>query len=144
MIAHAGRSPELALKTYMTLGVMVIVGPAGNALLSAGMRRVAAPAPWTAASLAGAAARAVNSGAIWLGLACLVVYVMAEMMVLSWADYSYVQPVSAASYPVVALLGYAVLREDISPTRWLGVAVICLGVLFIGRTSPRTTEASSP
>jgi drug/metabolite transporter (DMT)-like permease len=142
MSADAGRSPEFALKTYVTLGVMVVIGPTGNALLSAGIRR-AAP-PWTAANMAGVMARAVSSGAIWLGLACLVAYVMAEMMVLSWADYSYVQPASAASYPVVALLGYAVLSEDISPTRWLGVAVICLGVLCIGRTSPRTTEDPSP
>ena len=140
----AGRASERALKTYVTLGVMVIVGPTGNALLSTGIRRAAAPAPWTAANMAGVAARAVNSGAIWLGLACLVTYVMAEMMVLSWADYSYVQPVSAASYPIVALLGYTVLSEDISPTRWLGVAVICLGVLVVGRTSPRTTEDASP
>jgi uncharacterized membrane protein len=135
------RSSAVAFKTYATLAVMVILGPTGNVLLSAGMKRVAAP-EWAAASLAGVVAGVVSSGAIWLGLACLVGYVTAEMMVLSWADYSYVQPASAASYAVVALLGYAVLGEDVSVTGWLGVAVICLGVLVVGRTSPRTTKAA--
>ena len=40
---------------------------------------------------------------------------------------------------VVAVLGYAVLGEDVSPMRWLGVIVICVGVFVVGRTSPRTT-----
>jgi drug/metabolite transporter (DMT)-like permease len=136
------RSSALAFKTYATIAVMLILGPTGNVLLSAGMKRVAAPTEWAAASLASVVAGVVSSGAIWLGLACLVGYVTAEMMVLSWADYSYVQPASAASYPVVALLGYAVLGEDVSLTGWLGVAMICLGVLVVGRTRPRTTEAA--
>jgi drug/metabolite transporter (DMT)-like permease len=137
------RSSVLALKTYAGLAVMLILGPAGDVLLSTGMKRTAPPAQWTAASLAGMASRVGGSGAVWLGLACLVAYVIAEMVVLSWADYSYVQPASAASYAVVAVLGYAVLGEDVSPTRWLGVAVICIGVFAVGRTSPQTTGTAS-
>jgi drug/metabolite transporter (DMT)-like permease len=133
------RSSALALKTYAALAVMLVLGPGGDVLLSTGMRRTAPPPQWTAATVAGMAARVAGSGTIWLGLACLVAYVIAEMVVLSWADYSYVQPASAASYAVVAVLGYAVLGEDVSPTRWLGVIVICVGVFVVGRTSPRTT-----
>ena len=36
------------------------------------------------------------------------------MLVLSWADYSYVQPASSVAYGVVALLGYSVLRETVT------------------------------
>jgi drug/metabolite transporter (DMT)-like permease len=119
---------------------MVIAGPVGDVLLSKGMRHIATPADWTAATIASDAARVFSSGTIWLGLGCLITYLIAEMVVLSWADYSYVQPASAASYGVVALLGYFLLREKISLTRWIGVFVICLGVLIVGRTSPRTTD----
>jgi drug/metabolite transporter (DMT)-like permease len=28
----------------------------------------------------------------------------------------------------------------ITPTRWIGVLIICLGVLIVGHTPPRTTE----
>jgi drug/metabolite transporter (DMT)-like permease len=142
-LSEVQRSSVLAIKTYAALAVMLILGPAGDVLLSTGMRRTAPPAQWTAAGLAAMASRAAGSGTIWLGLACLVAYVVAEMVVLSWADYSYVQPASAASYAVVAVLGYAILGEDVSPTRWLGVAVICVGVFVVGRTSPRTTGTAS-
>ena len=65
------------------------------------------------------------------------------MLVLSWADYSYVQPASSAAYGVVALLGYLVLGETVTPMRWVGVLVICLGVFIVGHTPPRTTESRS-
>ena len=61
-------------------------------------------------------------------------------LVLSWADYSYVQPASATGYLFVALLGYLLLGEVIPRMRWVGVLVICVGVLLVGGTPPRTTE----
>jgi drug/metabolite transporter (DMT)-like permease len=133
-------SSNLHLKTYVFLLAMVIAGPAGDVLLSKGMRHIAARTDWTAAATVDAAGRVFSSGTIWLGLACLIAYVVAQMVVLSWADYSYVQPASAGSYGVVALLGYFLLRDKISFTRWIGVLVICLGVFIVGRTPPRTTS----
>jgi len=62
-------------------------------------------------------------------------------LVLSWADYSYVLPSSSIGLALVTLLAYAVLRETVTPTRWAGVAVICVGVFLVGRTAPSTTEA---
>jgi drug/metabolite transporter (DMT)-like permease len=72
----------------------------------------------------------------------LIAFFVAYMLVLSWADYSYVQPASAMAYAVVALLGHYLLREVVTPIRWIGVIVICLGVLIVGHTPPSTTEAS--
>jgi drug/metabolite transporter (DMT)-like permease len=40
---------------------------------------------------------------------------------------------------MVALLGYFLLGEVITPWRWLGIAMICLGVFIVGHTPPRTT-----
>ena len=119
---------------------MVIAGPVGDVLLSKGMRHIAARTDWTGTAMADAAGRVFSSGTIWLGLACLIAYLIAQLVVLSWADYTYVQPASAGSYGVVALLGYFLLREKITLTRWIGVLVICLGVFIVGRTSPRTTK----
>ena len=65
---------------------------------------------------------------------------VAYTLVLSWADYSFVQPASSIAYGIVALLGYVVLGEVITPTRWIGVLIICLGVFIVGHTPPRTTE----
>jgi drug/metabolite transporter (DMT)-like permease len=87
------------------------------------------------------ASRVLMSGYIWLGIACLLGFFIAHMLLLTWADYSYVQPATSLSYVSIAILSYLILGEVISPLRWLGVTVICLGVFVVGRTSPSTTGA---
>jgi drug/metabolite transporter (DMT)-like permease len=75
-----------------------------------------------------------------LGIASLLCFFVAYILALSWADYSYVQPASSLAYGVVALLGYWMLGERVSPLRWTGIALISLGVFVVGRTNPRTAE----
>ena len=86
--------------------------------------------------------RVFGTGSIWLGVASLLTFFLANVLVLSWADYSYVQPASSVGYGVVALLGYFMLGEPVSPLRWLGIAIICLGVLVVGQTNPRSLSAA--
>jgi drug/metabolite transporter (DMT)-like permease len=88
------------------------------------------------------APKVLMSSYIWLGVACLLGFFIVHMLLLTWADYSYVQPATSLSYASVTLLSYLILGEAISPLRWLGVAVICLGVFVVGRTSPSTTGAA--
>jgi len=131
----------LHLKTYCMILIMVIFGPLGNTLLGKGMRNVGSAASWALAELPHVFVRVFTSGYIWLGVASLLTFFVAYMLILSWADFSYVQPASSIAYLVVALLGYFYLGEKVSRMHWAGVAVICLGVLVVGNTPPRTTEA---
>lgn len=83
--------------------------------------------------------RTFSSPWLWLAVACFLGFFLVHMLLLTWADYSYVQPATALAYASVAILSYFVLGEHVSGLRWAGIAVICLGVLIVGRTSPRTT-----
>lgn len=130
---------RLHLKTYILIGIMVVAGPVGNLLIAKGMRNVGEVRLWPLSELAGLFFRVFGSLTIWTGIAFLIAFIVAYMLALSMADYSYVQPAAALGYGVIALLGYFVLHEKISPLRWAGVAVICLGVVFIRNTHPRTT-----
>jgi uncharacterized membrane protein len=141
-IAPIKSSSSLHFKTYLLICLMVIFGPLGNVLLGKGMKQVGAASPETAAGMLGLVLHVFSSGSIWLGIGCLLTFFGAYMLVLSWADYSYVQPASAAAYGMVALLAHFLLREVITPTRWIGVSLICLGVLVVGNTPPRTTDPS--
>jgi len=67
-------------------------------------------------------------------------FMVCHMLVLSWADYSFVMPFSAIAYALVPLLGYLFLGEHVSAARWTGILLIFLGVLLINRTPHRTTE----
>lgn len=133
----------LHYKTFASILVMVIFGPLGDVLLRKGMRNIGAISDWSPANLAHLFVVVFTSGMIWLGIASLLTFFVAFTLVLSWADYSYVQPASSASYVLIALLAHFVLREGISPIRWAGIAVICLGVFVVGHTHPQTPEHHS-
>jgi uncharacterized membrane protein len=132
-------SPGFHFKTYFLILMMVIFAPLGNVLLSKGMKNVGPATHWMPAEFGSVLLRISSSGYVWLGVASLLTFFVAYMLVLTWADYSYVQPASSFSYAMVALLSYLLLGEAVSPMRWFGVAVICLGVLVVGQTHPRTT-----
>src|SRR5882757_2837472 len=133
-------SPGLHLKTYILIFFIVLFAPLGNVLLSKGMKGVGSAKNWEWGDLFHVLVSVITSGYIWLGIACLLSFFVAYMLVLTWADYSYVQPASAFSYAVVAVLGYFLLGEVVPPLRWAGIAVICVGVFVVSRTPPRTTE----
>ncbi|MFY9753437.1 MAG: EamA family transporter [Candidatus Acidiferrales bacterium] len=134
------KASVIHLKTYLLIAIMVVFGPLGNVLLGKGMKNVGSAAKWAPGNIFHVFDRIFTTPSIWMGIASLVTFFVAYMLVLTWADYSYVQPASAFAYAIVAVLGYTLLGEAVSRMRWLGIAVICLGVLIVGRTSPRTTE----
>lgn len=135
-------SRDLHVKTYCMILIMVLFGPLGNTLLGKGMRGIGSAASWTSSQLPHIVLQILVSRDIWLGVVSLLTFFVAYMLILSWADFSYVQPASSVAYLVVALLGYFYLGERISKLHWGGIAVICLGVFVVGKTPPRTTEST--
>lgn len=129
----------LRAKTYVLLCLMVCFGSLGDTLLSKGMKQVGELNAATPAVLAQFFQRALSTPAVWLGISSLLLFFLSYMVVLTWADFSYVLPASAAGYAVVPLLGHLLLGETVSSVRWAGVAMICVGVFLVGNTPPCTT-----
>ncbi len=102
--------------------IMIIAGPLGNVLLGKGMHSVGTTAIASFSDLLHVIGRIFTSPFIWLGVASLLTFFVANILVLSWADYSFVQPASSMAYGVVALLSVLILREAVTPLRWAGIA----------------------
>lgn len=119
--------------------VMIVAGPLGNVLLGMGMKHAGPLSLWPLSSLLHTGLTVFSSPFIWLGVASLITFFVSWSLALSWADYSFVRPASSLAYGVVALLGWFMLGEHVSPLRWAGIAVICLGVFVVSRTAPKTT-----
>ena len=131
---------RLRIKTLVMVLAMVVCANAGDLLLKRGMTEIGAVAI-TPSGVSHAFWMTVTSGTIWLGIIFLIGFMVSYMTVLSWADYSYVMPAGAFGYAILTLLAVIFLHESVSPKRWIGVVLICVGVLLVGQTKPRTTEA---
>jgi uncharacterized membrane protein len=118
---------------------MVLCANIGDLLLKRGMTEIGA-VHLSPAGLAHAFLLTISNVTVWLAIAFLLGFLCSYMTVLSWADYSYVMPAGAFGYALLTLLAVIFLHERVSPERWLGVILICLGVLLVGQTRPRTTE----
>lgn len=136
-------APDLRFKTYLLILMLIVFGPTGDLLMSKGMRAIGPAAGWHPSELLDYGFHVFTSPIVWLGTLAMIGFFISYSLVLSWADYSYVQPATALSYGIVALLGRYALAETITPVRWVGIVVVCVGVLVIGYTPPRTTEVRS-
>jgi multidrug transporter EmrE-like cation transporter len=127
-------------KTYILLFLLVLLGSVGNTILSKGMKDAGDLDISHLSAMESGAVRVLSSGTIWLGIVLMLMFMICHMLVLSWADYSFVMPFSAIAYALVPLLGYLFLGEHVSAARTVGIILIFLGVLLINRTPHRTTE----
>ncbi|HEX4541708.1 MAG TPA: hypothetical protein VH114_00970 [Candidatus Acidoferrum sp.] len=130
---------RLRIKTLVMVLAMVVCANAGDLLLKRGMTEIGA-VELTPHGIAQAFRLTVTNGTIWTGIFFLIGFMVSYMTVLSWADYSYVMPAGAFGYAVLTFLAVIFLHESVSPRRWVGVGLICVGVLLVGQTKPRTTE----
>lgn len=56
------------------------------------------------------------------------------LIVLTRADLSYAYPLLSMGYVLIVLLSRVVFHEAVTPVRFLGTLVICVGVFLISRT----------
>jgi drug/metabolite transporter (DMT)-like permease len=131
------------MKTALVLLLAVLAQAGGNTCLSRGMQALAT-AGWLADNgIVELIARSLASPSIWLGLGLLGVFFLLYAAALSWADLSFVLPATAFGYVLNVLCGYYFLHEVVTPTRWLGSLLICLGVVCVSRSTARASEGST-
>jgi uncharacterized membrane protein len=136
-----GHELRLRIKTLVMILAMVVCANVGDLLLKRGMTQIGA-VEISPAGLWRALLLTITSETIWIGIFFLMGFMLSYMTVLSWADYSYVMPAGAFGYALLTLLAVVFLHETVSPRRWMGVILICVGVLLVGQTRPRTTEVA--
>jgi drug/metabolite transporter (DMT)-like permease len=132
---------KLRLKTLVMVFAMMVCATTGDSVLKRGMTEIG-PVTLDQAGLFQAFRSAMTSPTIWLAILFLIGFMLCNMTVLSWADYSYVMPASAFGYVAVTFVGTTLLGETVSPRRWVGVALICVGVFLVGQTRPSTTAVA--
>jgi uncharacterized membrane protein len=130
---------RVRIKTFVMILVMVLCANIGDLMLKRGMSKIGS-VQFSAAGLGHAFLMTVTSGTIWIAIVFLIGFTISYMTVMSWADYSYVMPAGAFGYALLTFLAMVFLHEQVTTRRWVGVVLICIGVILVGQTKPRTTE----
>ncbi len=129
--------PPHRSSVYLLTGFVVLANVAGNFSLSWGMKH---PLGWTPIGIA--PVDSLLSPWVLLGILLLAVWTLARVTLLSWADLSFVLPVTSIGYVLNALAGYFLLGEMISWPRWIGTALILSGTILTAATPPKAVGQS--
>ncbi len=68
------------------------------------------------------------------GLACYAISVVVWIVALSRVEVSIAYPMLSIGYVVNAALAWWLFGEQLNAQRWLGIAVIIVGVVLVGRS----------
>ncbi len=120
------RQPPSPSKTWLFVVLVVVSNTLGNFFLGIGVKQPSA----------GLLASLLN---LWViaGIALLIFWTLARMALLSWADLSFVLPVTAIGFVLNALLARIFLHETLSWERWAGTLLITAGTALTGIGRPR-------
>ena len=75
--------------------------------------------------------KALRSGWVWTALPLLAGSFYSLLVLLSWAPLSVVIPATAFNYVVGTLGAKYILNEQVSRKRWMGVAMVSVGVALV-------------
>ena len=123
-------------KTQVFTAIVIVSNVLGNLALSWGMKHGVGEFSGSPLQYL----RAIANPFVLLGITLLIVWMLSRMTLLSWADLSYVLPVTSLGYVLNALLGRYFFDEKVTPTRWLGTLLIIGGIALVSATAPRSAE----
>jgi uncharacterized membrane protein len=119
---------------YAVLIAIMLTASVGDSLLARGMAQVGA----VDLHHLGLLWHALFNPYVDLGIVLLIGFFASYTTALSWADLSFVMPATAFGYVVIALLGKYWLHEQLSLSRWAGIALIVCAVGFVAGGPSRT------
>lgn len=122
-------------KTFLVMLLAVTAGTIGDILLAKGMKEMGDVSAMNLRSILSAACQALTTPKLVIGTAMLAIFFFLWLAVLSWEDLSVALPMQALNYVLVAFLSQYFLGETVSPLRWAGTLLVCVGVIMITRSS---------
>jgi drug/metabolite transporter (DMT)-like permease len=117
----------VTLRKYLVLAGVTVFAAAGDSMLSHGMKQTG---NISLHHLPGIVFAVLNPW-VAVGIVLLLAFFASYMNALSWADLTYVLPATSLGYVLLALVARFALHEQVSPLRWLGIALISGGVGFV-------------
>lgn len=119
------------MRTAILFFLIIVAGTGGELCVSRAMRSLGEVHEFSPKSIGRFVLRGLQVPWMWLGVGMMALAFFSLLAILSFRDVSFVVPVSALSYAAGAFGARAFLGERISRNRWLGIAVVCVGVTIV-------------
>jgi drug/metabolite transporter (DMT)-like permease len=134
-------TPGIAVSRFTNrffIAVIVVTNTIGNIFLGVGMQHMP---DFHSISVLAYTAHLLTNWYVVGGTVLLIIWMIAQLSMFTWADLTYVLPVTASAYILTALLSRYFLGERISVARWIGIVIISFGVVLVSET-PEDTKHS--
>jgi drug/metabolite transporter (DMT)-like permease len=121
-------------KTVIVMLMAVTAGTVGDILLAKGMKEMGDISAMNLRGILDTAFKALTTPKLIMGTAMLAIFFFLWLAVLSWEDLSVALPMQALNYVLVAFLSQYFLHETVTPLRWAGTILVCVGVMMITKS----------
>ena len=111
--------------------LIVVPGTCGEMCMSRAMKIVGEVTDFRPHAIARVIVRAMQVPWFWIGVTLMAAGFFSLLGMLSMDKVSFVFPATALSYAVGTLGGKLFLGERVTPQRWFGVFIVCIGVLLV-------------
>ncbi|MGA7292538.1 MAG: EamA family transporter [Terriglobales bacterium] len=111
--------------------LIIGAGTGGELCVARAMKAVGEVKDFRPSALVRVIPRALRVSWMWIGLTLMATAFFSLLAVLSRENVSLVVPVTALSYGAGALGGKFFLGEQVTPKRWAGVLLVCVGVALV-------------
>ncbi len=118
------------MQYWWLIAISISSGVAGQTAIKLGVNQIGAISSTPLALITAI----YRTPLILLGLILYGVGALSWIAVLSRLNLSYAYPFLALNFVLVALVSRIALGETIPPSRWLGIAIICLGIILAARS----------
>ena len=133
------KNSHLTLKIFLLLILNDIIDTVAQVFMKKGLVY-----PWNGSvSMGGIYEFIVKNGSspfVWLGIFVCMMNFFLWIVILYKIDISIAMPVGSVAYALVPILAVIFLHEHISPIRWLGIAMILLGIYFTSQSKKETAQ----
>jgi drug/metabolite transporter (DMT)-like permease len=119
------------MRELILYSLIIGAGTGGELCVTRAMKCMGEVKDFRPRALLAVISRALRVPWMWAGLTLMATAFFSLLAVLSRENVSLVVPVTALSYGTGALGGRLFLGEQVTPQRWAGVFLVCVGVAFV-------------
>lgn len=121
--------------TIVLFALSIIFGAVGALLMKVGASQMGTIHLDSLGAILGFGIKMVTNVTVIFGMSMYFLSAALWLYLLTKLEISIVQPILALTYIVTPVLAIVFIGESVPPARWLGIAIIIIGVYIVARTA---------